>query len=111
MVHSQYDPGYSYSDPASSQSNLVHCQSEMRGFTFWILKGDLTEVYKIIRGIDKVNSKGLFPKMGLFSQSYLLQRKQPELIQPLLITEMFHPGQHPGETLLYSLQCTHILPR
>eukprot|EP00061_Rhincodon_typus_P010496 g34836.t1 len=26
------------------------------------LRGDLIELYKIMRGIDKVNSKGLFPK-------------------------------------------------
>eukprot|EP00061_Rhincodon_typus_P010647 g35113.t1 len=30
------------------------------------LKGDHIEVYNIMRGIDKVNSKGLFPKVGEF---------------------------------------------
>eukprot|EP00061_Rhincodon_typus_P018000 g46974.t1 len=30
------------------------------------LRDDLIEVYKIMRGIDKVNNKSLFPSMGEF---------------------------------------------
>eukprot|EP00061_Rhincodon_typus_P002140 g16716.t1 len=30
------------------------------------LRGDLIVVYKIMRGIDKVNDKGLFPRVGEF---------------------------------------------
>eukprot|EP00061_Rhincodon_typus_P012771 g38701.t1 len=30
------------------------------------LRGDLTEVYEIMRDTDKVNSKGLFPRVGEF---------------------------------------------
>eukprot|EP00061_Rhincodon_typus_P004107 g21760.t1 len=30
----------------------------------WILKGDLIEVHKIMRGMDRVNSHGLFPRVG-----------------------------------------------
>ena len=28
------------------------------------MRGDLIEVYKIMRGIDKVNGQGLFPRVG-----------------------------------------------
>eukprot|EP00061_Rhincodon_typus_P015150 g42669.t1 len=46
-------------------------QDKLDGLEFYSLerrrlRGHLIEVYKIMKGIDKVNSKGLFPRVGEF---------------------------------------------
>eukprot|EP00061_Rhincodon_typus_P014051 g40835.t1 len=49
--------------------------------------GDLLEVYKIVKGIDKVNSQVLFPRVGEFITRGHSETAEPETLPPELSFE------------------------